>query len=62
MNRPKYVMNRPRGSQGAQARLNSHPSFPFCKRVSRFGYFSQISFSGKQPILTLAILVYISEK
>ena len=27
--------------------LICHPRFPFCKQVSRFGYFAQILFSEK---------------
>ena len=62
MNRPKYVMNRPSRMEISEVSLNSHPSFPFCKRVSHFESDLQIlyptfHFCNDFPVFFLAFMI-----
>ena len=62
MNQPKYVMNRPCPPEGGFCGLNSHPSFPFCKRVSHFESDLQIlyptfHFCNDFPVFFLAFMI-----
>ena len=61
-NRPEYDINRPGQEEGAGAELNSHPSFPFCKRVSHFESDLQIlyptfHFCNDFPVFSLTFMI-----
>lgn len=62
MNRPEYDINRPRQKEGPGLVFNSHPRFPFCKRVSNFESDLQIlyptfHFCNDFPVFSLAFMI-----
>ena len=61
-NRPEYDINRPNQEEAAGTGFNSHPRFPFCKRVSHFESDLQIlyptfHFCNDFPVFSLAFMI-----